>query len=119
MKNTNRQTSPIGRSTKEEKAGLSLLRPRLIEIIGDNYVYFNEILQNICTGIKTFISKTVSPFIARLKSKKFPAAENMFLSLSASGKSYVFAFSNPFKNQLQPDPYRLHTHCHYFVRLPR
>jgi hypothetical protein len=24
MKNTNRQTSPLGRSTKEEKAGLSL-----------------------------------------------------------------------------------------------
>jgi len=71
MKNTNRQTLPLGRSTKEENAGLSLLRPRLIEIIGDNYVYFNEILQNICTSIVNVISKPISPFIARLKSFKF------------------------------------------------
>jgi hypothetical protein len=47
MKTETYQTSPKGRSTKADKAGLSLLRPRLIEIIGDNYVYFNEILQNI------------------------------------------------------------------------
>lgn len=71
MKNTNRQTLPLGRSTKAEKAGLSLLRPRLIEIIGDNYVYFNEILQNIYTTIVNVISKPISPFIARLSSKKF------------------------------------------------
>lgn len=71
MKNTNRQTSPLGRSTLEENAGLSLLRPRLIEIIGDNYVYFNEILQNIYTTIVNVISKPISPFIVRLTQIKF------------------------------------------------
>lgn len=68
MKNTNRQISPLGRSTKKEKAGLSLLRPKLFTVVGDTYKYFNEIFQNF---ISTPISKTISPFIARLTQIKF------------------------------------------------
>ena len=71
MNKNTRQTKPLGRSTKEDNAGLSLLRPRLIEIIADNYVYFNEILQNIYTTIVNVITKPISPFISRLRSQKF------------------------------------------------
>lgn len=71
MKQNNRQISPFGRSTEEKQAGLSLLRPRLIEIIGDNYVYFNEILQNIYTTVISVVSKVMSPFLKRLTFKKF------------------------------------------------
>ena len=63
MKQNNRQTSPFGRSTKADNAGLSLLRPRLFEVIGDTYNYFNEIIHNILT-----IS---SDFLNRLTQKKF------------------------------------------------
>lgn len=54
MKNTNRQTSPLGRSTKKEKAGLSLPIPPLFEMSGNTFIYYNE-----------------SPFIANLKRIKF------------------------------------------------
>ncbi len=70
MNKNTRQTKPLGRSTKEDNAGLSLLRPRLIEIIADNYVYFNEILQNIYTTVLNMVTKTVSPFLKRLTQKK-------------------------------------------------
>lgn len=66
MKQNNRQTLPLGRSTKADNAGLSLLRPRLFEVIGDTYNYFNEIIQN------TF--KSISPFLKRLTQKKFSHA---------------------------------------------
>lgn len=68
MKNTNRQTLPLGRSTKAEKAGLSLLRPKLFTVVGDTYKYFNEIFQK---NISKPISKAISPFIARLTQIKF------------------------------------------------
>lgn len=63
MKNTNRQTLPLGRSTLEENAGLSLLHPQLFTVVGDTYKYYNEIAQTI--------SKNTSDFISRLTSKKF------------------------------------------------
>ena len=75
MKNTNRQISSVnGRSTKKEKAGLSLLRPKLFTVVGDTYKYFNEVFQNILTPI----SKTISPFIARLTQKKFPRSSFLY-----------------------------------------
>jgi hypothetical protein len=59
MKNTNRQTSPqTGRSTKEEKVGLSLLQsPALFEVSGNSYTYYNE--------------NQIYAFISRLITKKF------------------------------------------------
>lgn len=54
MNNTNRQISPLGRSTKKKNAGLSLPIPPLFEITGNTFIYYNE-----------------SPFIARLKRIKF------------------------------------------------
>lgn len=54
MKNTNRQTLPLGRSTKKEKAGLSLPIPPLFEVTGNTFIYYNE-----------------SRFIANLKRIKF------------------------------------------------
>ena len=59
MKQINRQTSPLGRSTKAEYAGLSLLHLQLFTVVGDTYKYYNEIVKN------------VSDFITRLISKKF------------------------------------------------
>lgn len=66
MNKNTRQIKPLGRSTKEDNAGLSLLRPRLFEVIGDTYNYFNAIIQN------TF--KAMSPFLKRLTQKKFSHA---------------------------------------------
>ncbi|MDD5212109.1 MAG: hypothetical protein PHV62_06820 [Sulfuricurvum sp.] len=63
MKQNNRQTSPLGRSTEEKQAGLSLLRPKLFTVVQDNYVYFNEIIHNILTSS--------SDFFNRLTQKKF------------------------------------------------
>lgn len=63
MKNINRQTLPLGRSTKEEKVGLSLPQPSLFEIDGNAYRYYNDISQNIV--------KDIPNFIVRLTQKKF------------------------------------------------
>lgn len=54
MKNTNRQTSPFGRSTKKKNEGLSLPIPPLFQVTGNTFIYYNE-----------------SPFIANLKRIKF------------------------------------------------
>lgn len=50
MRNINRQTSPLGRSTKKKNVGLSLLISPLFEMSGNTFIYYNE-----------------SPFIAHLK----------------------------------------------------
>ncbi|MBV5278223.1 MAG: hypothetical protein J0647_04185 [Campylobacteraceae bacterium] len=78
MKNTNRQISPLGRSTKKNNAGLSLLRPKLFTVVGHTYKYFNEVFQNI----SKIISKSNPSFIfnfARLTQKKFKDFD-MFIS---------------------------------------
>jgi hypothetical protein len=54
MKNTNRQTLPLGRSTKKKTAGLSLPILPLFETSGNTFIYYNE-----------------SPFIQKLKRIKF------------------------------------------------
>ncbi len=54
MKNTNRQTLPLGRSTKKKNAGLSLPVNPLFIISGNTFIYYNE-----------------SSFIAKLKRIKF------------------------------------------------
>jgi len=54
MKNTNRQTSPFGRSTKKKNEGLSLPIPPLFQVTGNTFIYYNE-----------------SPFIQKLKRIKF------------------------------------------------
>ena len=59
MKQNNRQTSPFGKSTKADNAGLSLLHPQLFTVIGDTYKYYNAIVKN------------VSDFLGRLTAKKF------------------------------------------------
>lgn len=59
MKQNNRQTSPLGRSTEEKQAGLSLPQPSLFTVDGNAYKYYNESAKNI------------SKFIDRLTSKKF------------------------------------------------
>ena len=59
MNKNTRQTKPLGRSTKEDNAGLSLLHPQLFTVIGDTYKYYNEIVKN------------VSDFLGRLTAKKF------------------------------------------------
>lgn len=59
MKENNRQTSPLGRSTEEKQAGLSLPQPSLFTVDGNAYKYYNESAKNI------------SKFIDRLTSKKF------------------------------------------------
>ncbi len=107
MKKETRQTKPLGRSTKEDNAGLSLLRPRLFEVIGDTYNYFNEIIQN------TF--KAMSPFLKRLIQKKFPAAKDMLILISASGTSLRLGFQNPFKNGLKPDLLGIKTDCTFWI----
>lgn len=53
MKNTNRQTLPLGRSTKKN-AGLSLPSSPLFQVSGNTFIYYNE-----------------SRFIANLKRIKF------------------------------------------------
>lgn len=54
MKQNNRQTLPLGRSTKKNNAGLSLPISPLFQVSGNTFIYYNE-----------------SPFIARLKRIKF------------------------------------------------
>ncbi|MFA5215079.1 hypothetical protein [Sulfuricurvum sp.] len=54
MKQNNRQTLPLGRSTKEEKVGLSLPISPLFTVSGNTFIYYNE-----------------SSFIANLKRIKF------------------------------------------------
>jgi hypothetical protein len=70
MKQNNRQTLPLGRSTKKNNAGLSLLRPKLFTVVGDTYKYFNEVFHNILT-ICSDIPNRISFSIARLTQKKF------------------------------------------------
>lgn len=59
MNKNTRQIKPLGRSTKEDNAGLSLLQPTLFSFEGQVIKYYNE------------TSKNTSDFIARLISKKF------------------------------------------------
>lgn len=59
MKTETYQTSPKGRSTKADNAGLSLLPPTLFSFEGQVIKYYNE------------TSKNTSDFIARLISKKY------------------------------------------------
>ena len=59
MNKNTRQTKPLGRSTKEDNAGLSLLHLQLFTVIGDTYKYYNEIVKNI------------SDFLVRLTANKF------------------------------------------------
>lgn len=66
MKQNNRQTSPLGRSTEEKQAGLSLPQPSLFTVDGNAYKYYNESAKNI------------SNFIARLTAKKFLSPEVEF-----------------------------------------
>jgi len=47
MKQNNRQTSPLGRSTEEKQAGLSLPQPSLFTVDGNAYKYYNESAKNI------------------------------------------------------------------------
>ncbi|MFH0708744.1 MAG: hypothetical protein V2A75_00920 [Pseudomonadota bacterium] len=54
MKKETRQTLPLGRSTKENKAGLSLPVSPLFQCTGNAFIYYNE-----------------SPFIKNLKRIKF------------------------------------------------
>ncbi len=65
MKQNNRQTLPLGRSTKAEYAGLSLLHPQLFTVVDDTYKYYNEIVKN------------VSDFLGRLMFKKFSTFKTM------------------------------------------
>lgn len=66
MKQNNRQISPLGRSTEEKQAGLSLPQPSLFTVDGNAYKYYNESAKNI------------SKFIARLIRKKFIHAQLPF-----------------------------------------
>lgn len=59
MNKNTRQTKPLGRSTKEDNAGLSLQHSQLFTVVNDTYKYYNEIVEN------------VSDFLGRLTSKKF------------------------------------------------
>lgn len=54
MKNTNRQISPLGRSTKKNTQVYHSQIPPLFELSGNTFIYYNE-----------------SPFIAHLKRIKF------------------------------------------------
>lgn len=63
MNKNTRQTKPLGRSTKEDNAGLSLLQPTLFSYEGQVIKYYNEFTQTL--------SKSSSNFIAHLISKKF------------------------------------------------
>lgn len=74
MKNVSHTSPKSARSKTKKNAGLSLLRPRLFSVVNDTYKYFNEIFRNIS---KTIV-KTVSPFIARLISKKFPNSSFLY-----------------------------------------
>lgn len=112
MKNTNRQILPFGRSTKAEKAGLSLLRPKLFTVVGDTYKYFNAIFQK---NISKPISKVISPFIARLKSKKFPAAKDMMILLSCTGHQLRLTFKNPFRIKFTEDRYGFRSERTYWI----
>ena len=74
MKNTNRQISPLGRSTKKKaQVYHSCVKP-LFEVQGSTFIYYNE-----------------SPFIARLKRSKFPLSKILF---TASG--FLVFYRNPF-----------------------
>lgn len=72
MKKNTRQTKPLGRSTKEDNAGLSLLQPTLFSFEGQVIKYYNE------------TSKNTSDFIARLISKKFLSSEHSLMRFSRS-----------------------------------
>lgn len=70
MKTETYQTSPKGRSTKADKAGLSLLEPTLFSFEGQVIKYYNE------------TSKNTSDFIVRLISKKFLSSEHSLMRFS-------------------------------------
>lgn len=85
MKQNNRQIQPqTVRSTKEEKAGLSL-QLSLFTIEGNAFIYYNESAQ--------IISKNTSDFIARLTRKKF---KNISLNVSSKKIDFFFDYKKIF-----------------------
>ena len=72
MNKNTRQTKPLGRSTKEDNAGLSLLQPTLFSFEGQSIKYYNE------------ISKNTFSFFNHLISKKFLSSEHSLMHFSRS-----------------------------------
>ncbi|MDP3465348.1 MAG: hypothetical protein Q8R86_06215 [Sulfuricurvum sp.] len=84
MKQNNRQTSPLGKSTKADNAGLSLLQLPLFSYEGQVIKYYNE-----------------PSFITRLKTKKFRNTILDFQKYDGEFRIFISQSRNyPFVNNL-------------------